>query len=199
MKITAILLASGASTRFGKPKQLIRWRDDFLINSIIEIIYEAGVKELAVILGFAKQDIEPIITTGPKIIENQEWPQGKSASIRLGVKEALSNFSDAVIFFTIDQPFLQPELIKQIIIGAEKLQSAIIAASVGGVPTVPMLFRKDCFEDLLQLEGESGGKDLLNIPGRDAVFIDWEDEKLLMDIDTEEDLRKAVEIDQNDS
>jgi molybdenum cofactor cytidylyltransferase len=108
--------------------------------------------------------------------------------------EFVNPHADAVIFFTIDQPFLTPDLIDTIINLSSKPCASIIATRVEKVITIPMLFRRDCFSRLEKLEGETGGKKLLNDPDLQKEFVDWDDERILVDIDSEADYETALRL-----
>lgn len=188
--ISGILLASGASRRINSTKQLLIFQREYLINYVVNKILESKIEELFVILGYHHDEIANVIDPRPKIVDNPEWKIGKSSSIKMGVKSAEKN-TDGVIFFLVDQPFINKEIINTLINEFQSSIDNIVAPRVNGRLCNPVLFGKKYYEELMDLSGEQGGKEIIN-KAKDVRWIDWEDERLLLDIDTDEDYKNIL-------
>jgi len=194
LKINGVLLASGASRRLGRPKQLLPWQGSVLINKIIDTINNSIIDDLIIVLGYKHDEITTVLDKSHQILINKAWKLGKSEAIKLGLNEIASR-SEAVVFFTIDQPFLSYELIDQIAIMARSSGADIIATRSRGVTTVPMLFKNSTFQALLALEGEQGGKNIFTMPQFKSDVVCWNDERILIDIDTQSSYQRALKAD----
>lgn len=192
MNVYGILLASGASRRLGKPKQLLDWGGKFLINHVIDEILQSKISQLVVVLGANFARIEPIIESHSKIIFNPHWEDGKSTSIKIGLEDVESE-SDATMFFIIDQPFLNWKLINALIQRIDHSSANIVATKINSILTTPMLFKNTYYDQLKSLSGERGGKYVAN-NANDIIHLNWPDERLLLDIDTEEDYVKLLKL-----
>ena len=188
--ISGILLASGASRRFKSSKQLLDWHGRYLINHVVNKILESQIDELFVILGNHYDEIASVIDPRPTIIINNGWQIGKSSSIKMGVISA-GKISDGVIFFLVDQPFINKLIINSLMNNFQKSRDSIIVPRVNGRLCNPVLFGKKYYEKLMGLSGEQGGKEII-YKSQDVIWVDWEDEKLLLDIDTEEDYKNIL-------
>jgi molybdenum cofactor cytidylyltransferase len=188
--ISGILLASGASRRIKSTKQLLIFQRKYLINYVINKILESKIDELFVILGYHHDEIANVIDPRPKIVDNPGWKIGKSSSIKMGVKFAEKN-TDGVIIFLVDQPFINKEIINTLINEFQRSIENIIVPRVNGRLCNPVLFGKKYYEELMDLSGEQGGKVIIN-KAKDIRWIDWEDERLLLDIDTDEDYKNIL-------
>jgi molybdenum cofactor cytidylyltransferase len=187
-QITAILLAAGESRRLGVPKQLLKFKNELLINYILNQIKKAGLSKIKVVLGSRSEVIkQQICITDLEIAVNQDWEEGISSSIRCGLYK-ISAETSAVIFFVVDQPYLDSNLIEKVVEKSCISNKMIIAARVAGYISHPVLFRREIFPKLLETRGDVGGKSVF----KDEImgFVDWHDEKLLLDIDTLEDYEK---------
>ena len=165
-------------------KQLLEWRGEYLINHVVKEILESQIDELFVILGNRYDEIVEVIDPRPKIVNNPGWIIGKSSSIKMGVISA-EKISDGVIFFLVDQPFINKAIINILISEFQNSKDNIIVPRVNGCLCNPVLFGKKYYKKLMDLSGEQGGKEIIN-NANDVRWVDWEDKKLLLDIDTEE-------------
>jgi CTP:molybdopterin cytidylyltransferase MocA len=169
--ITAIILAAGASTRLGEPKQLVRLLGETLLERTIRTAREAGC-EVVVVLGAQTDRIrEQCNLHGARAVINQQWPEGMASSIRAGVQAAEG--SDGVMLMTCDQPAVTAEHLRRLSASGE-----VTASSYAGRRGVPAYFPASSFPSLRQLTGDKGALDLLN----EAAAIDLPGGEL--DIDT---------------
>jgi len=194
-RIGGVLLAAGIAKRLGKPKQLLPWNHTFLINHMIDVIYQSSVQELVVILNNQSKKIQKVIDVQPKILLNNDWVNGKSGSIKIGVEYFLKKNIDGVIIFVVDQPFLSAKLINSEIDLYLKCNCKIVAPFVNGQQCNPVLFDYSVMPKLMTLTGDQGGKTIL--PEINEICrLPSDDERLLLDIDSIEDYQQAKRFNQ---
>ena len=109
--IGAILLAAGASTRMGSPKQLLRWGDTTLIEWEIRELNCAGIVRPIVVLGDNSSQISKAISgLDCTIVVNSEWQRGRATSLSAGARALLeevdsnTNSYQSVVIQNVDQP-----------------------------------------------------------------------------------------------
>jgi len=109
--IGAILLAAGASTRMGSPKQLLKWGDTTLIEWEIRELSCAGIARPVVVLGDNSSEIsEAISGLDCTIVVNSQWQQGRATSLSAGaiaLLEQVDSNTDSyqsVVIQNVDQP-----------------------------------------------------------------------------------------------
>jgi molybdenum cofactor cytidylyltransferase len=86
-----IILAAGASTRMGTPKQLLTYRGCTLIRHMAEVAIASVCQPIAIVLGANGERIKPEISQFPlQIVENQQWQEGMSSSIQVGLEAMLA-------------------------------------------------------------------------------------------------------------
>ena len=192
MNLSIIILAAGGSTRLGKPKQLLKYEGKTLIENCIEsVIMLAPKTQINVVLGAYFFEILPFVQNYEvNILENRNWQNGMSASIKMGVLAGLESNSDAILFLTSDQIFVTKAYLKTLITEFKNNQSKICASIYEQEMGIPMIVPKDFFDDLLRLEGDKGGKFLTKkYPSQTRVIAF---EKGIVDIDTIEDVSKYL-------
>jgi len=189
-KPSALILAAGASTRFGTPKQLAKlWRKTLLQRAIASVP-ASSVRETVVVIGHAASAVRESIDGEPvKVVVNQDYRAGLSSSIRKGVA-SLSPDTPGVLLLLADQPLVTKTLLRGMLeLFAKK--DAILAASAGGVASPPVIFPRRYFDELQALSGDKGAKEVIERHRGELLRVPAAPKKTLADIDTQDDIRAA--------
>ena len=159
----AVILAAGGSLRLGRPKQLMQFRGKTLVRRIVDFAREAGCDPVAVVVGSGKEKIvAELRDSGAMIVENEHWRTGIGSSIRAGVQHLIDNEPlAAIVLLVCDQPFVDAELIKQLLAHRAMSRKAIAASRYGDTVGVPALFDRSCFSELLAIDDEAGAKKII--------------------------------------
>src|SRR3990172_705632 len=105
--ITAIILAAGESKRMGEPKMLMPWGKSTVLQTVISTFQAAGVNDILVVTGGARDKIESLIGKTVQTIFNEDYASGEMLnSIQVGLKEKMREASAALICLG-DQPQIQ--------------------------------------------------------------------------------------------
>lgn len=182
-----IILAAGASSRFGYPKQLVRYHDESLIRYALSVATKI-THHVFVVLGANAALVKKEIENSPvHKIFNNDWEEGMSSSIRCGLHEAIKEnpMLDAVMFMVCDQPYVKTALLQELIAKYEETNKHIVASAYKHTVGTPVLFHKIFFPALLALKGEAGAKKIIaeNMDSTATVTFDLG----YIDIDTKED------------
>lgn len=188
--IGAVILAAGGSLRFGRPKQLLRFRDETLISRAVRAAAEAQCTPIVVVTGDAGDAIRSEIRdTSAVVVENVDWRRGLGTSIGAGMRYLIDS-TDAVAVLTCDQPLVEAAQIAELIAVRKQTGKPIIASGYMNTLGVPALFDRSCFPALLSLPDESGAKSLLIDRPDDVASVPFEDGAI--DIDTPEDFARLL-------
>jgi CTP:molybdopterin cytidylyltransferase MocA len=177
-----IVLAAGASRRFGGVKQLAPLRGRPLLSYAVEAM-SAAVDQVVVVLGHAAQEIAAAVDFGDAtVVVAADWDDGQSASLKRGV--AAAGGAGAVVVTLGDQPFITPRVIAGALDHLEGFDA--VRATYGGVPGHPVVLSRPVMDAVEHLEGDTGARALL---ARFRVRT-WEAGNLCSaaDIDTREEL-----------
>ncbi len=191
-RCAGIILAAGASTRFGSPKQLLDWKGKSFVRQVAETALQAGLWPVVVVTGFHAAEVESTLSGLPvKIILNSNFQQGQSASIKTGLSALPHNIGSA-IFLLADQPQIPVDVIRALVESHTNEMQAIVAPLVlEDRRANPVLFDRDTFPDLMQLTGDIGGRAIFS--KYKVEYIPWHDDVLLIDVDNPEDYQRLVE------
>lgn len=184
----AIILAAGASTRMGRPKQALLVGGRPMVVRAAEAALAAGAWPVVVVLGAHATVLRPLLARQPVLtIENSAWAEGMASSIRtgIGVLQQFSRTLEAVLLAVCDQPGFSAEVIGQLVAARQATGRPIAAARYGGRQGVPALFGQDYFAVLAALTGEAGARSLLNDQADRVAAVDLP--QLAEDLDTPQD------------
>jgi molybdenum cofactor cytidylyltransferase len=160
-----VILAAGASTRLGKPKQLLQYEGKSLIERITQIALEVVKEPVVVVLGAHSDLIGPHISHMPvSVVYNPDWTGGIGSSIRKGLRKVLdlSPQLDSVVFAVCDQPHVSHELFADIINTRIKTNKPIVACSYGDTLGTPVLFSKPYFGEVMRLKNNEGARKIIH-------------------------------------
>jgi CTP:molybdopterin cytidylyltransferase MocA len=163
----AVVLAAGAATRFGSPKQRL------LLPGVLARLLEAPVDEVVVVAGAF-----PLELDGARVVTCPDWERGPGASLRCGLA-ALDAEAEAAVVVLADGPDLAPEAVSRVLDAWRTSSAPLVAASYRGSRGHPIVVARELWkavpdEGLRAFEPELVPCDDLGAPG---------------DVDTPEDLR----------
>jgi molybdenum cofactor cytidylyltransferase len=194
-RCAGIILAAGESNRFGETKQLLDWKGKPFVRHVAETALQAGLGPVMVVTGFHAADVESALNGLPvNIVQNPEYQQGQSTSIRAGI-QALTPLPlvGSAIFLLADQPQIPMDVIRALVESHGQNMQPILAPLVLEERRAnPVLFDRDTFRDLMQLTGDIGGRGIFD--KHRVEYLPWHDDILLFDIDKPEDYQRLKEM-----
>lgn len=196
--LTGIVLAAGASTRMGRPKQLLPLGGRPLLQRTLDQAAAACLDELILVLGHRAAEIRDALDLPDpsrcRVVVNEHYRAGQAGSLRRGLRSADPAAAAAAILLG-DQPLVTAGLIDRVVrayreAGARAARPMYVGAGGERVPGHPVLLDRSTWAELERLGGDRGARDLL------AAHPDWLCEIPLgddppLDVNTEEDWRRA--------
>jgi molybdenum cofactor cytidylyltransferase len=178
MRTAAVILAAGASTRFGSRKQDLRINGRRMIDILAGTAVDAGLDPVIAVVppGFS---VPPSVTA----IFNGVPEEGISRSLRLGL-EAVPVESEAALILLGDEPLVEPGTLREVV-NASEADGTVVATRSGDRIGPPVLLRRGAFELVDRTHGDEGlGRMLRSMPGLEVVDLP----RRPLDVDTEADL-----------
>jgi len=173
MSAAAILLAAGSSSRLGRPKQLLEFQRETLIERAVRLAQEAGANPLLVVLGAHHEEIWAAVSKKNVVpVINGAWSQGIATSIHAGVRalEGLVPDISGALILTCDQPFLTADHLRALLESFRtQATPCCVASTYAGTRGIPAVFPRSAFVDLYALRGDQGARLLFRDPSRTAV------------------------------
>jgi molybdenum cofactor cytidylyltransferase len=192
--LSGIILAAGASTRMGRPKQLLPLGDRCVLQHVVDAAVASCLDEIIVVLGHCAEEIRKTLHLPAhrviRVVVATYYTQGQSASLRAGLRAASPQARAAAILLG-DQPRVTSPLIDKIAGEYLNSKSAIARpvytdADGGRVPGHPVFLARRIWPEIEKLEGDQGARTLIDAYPQWVSEIPIEGEPPV-DIDTAED------------
>ena len=191
-RVAALVLAAGASSRMGRPKQLLDWEGRPLVRAAAEVALAARLDPLRVGGGGAQTAVaDALAGLSLRIISNPEYAAGQSTSLRAGIA-ALGQDADAVVVLLGDQPFVTAAIVQQLVAEWHASAAMIVAPTYAGQRGNPVLFARAVFPELLAVQGDQGARAVLAADRARLRLVAFDDPRPLADIDTPEDYERLL-------
>ncbi|MBW2117254.1 MAG: nucleotidyltransferase family protein [Deltaproteobacteria bacterium] len=187
-RVAGIILAAGASTRMGKPKQLLPVHGQTLLGLIIDEALKSDLDKVFLVLGHHAEEIRAALGKTPnhpklKVIENSLYKKGISTSIRAGLSKAEEDH-DNVMILLADMPHIDARLINLLLQRFLKSCLPLGAVSIKGKRSHPVIFGRKLYHELHQLKGDVGARELFLRYGEQVCLVEPEGFYDDRDIDT---------------
>ena len=188
--VSAILLAAGAGSRFGGEKLLATYGGRPLIEASLSTLADAPVEETVVVVGDGARRIrEACEPYGFEVVENSDWAEGISTSVKAGLR-ALGPRARAAIVLLADQPLVGAGAVERLLAAFEE-GARVAAATYGGELRNPVLFTREVWPLLMtELSGDEGARSFLRRHPELVRRVACDGVGDPADVDTAEDLRR---------
>ena len=163
LRVGAVLLAAGTGSRMGGvAKSLIRLQGVPLINRQLIALSGAGVDEVVVVTGYARDAVEASVSSFPvTLAHNADFALGQQSSVRVGLQALRGNF-DAVLVVLADQPLLGAADLTELIAAFKKRPAGhVVVPVVDGQRGNPIVMDDVALADILASDTNLGCRHLV--------------------------------------
>lgn len=177
----SVLLAAGASSRLGKPKQLLQSGGESLLRRSARLAVEAGCSPNIVVLGaFAGIFRLELDGLAVEILINPDWRTGMGSSLSVAMNRMLKRevVPGAALLLVCDQPDISAELMRALITKQAADENPIVASRYTGragreILGVPSVFGSAFFPELAAVQGDQGARGVLVRHAAETGYVDF--------------------------
>lgn len=188
---TAIILAAGASVRFGTDKKAIPFANTTLLQYTVKL-YALVFSKLLVVLRERANTLPDSLPSHAEIVFATEAQFGISQSLRAGVLHAMSE--PWLVVGLMDMPYVRVKTLECLANRMENTTAAVVRPRFQRRYGNPVGFKQECFSHLCELSGDQGARPLFESGEFNVEALNVDDQGILFDIDTPEQLQKFDEI-----
>lgn len=205
--IVGVLLAAGTGSRFdagvesspnGESKLLADLDGQPIVAHAARTLTESSLDAAVAVVGHEQAAVERAVPEKIETVANPNYRQGQSTSVRRGIAAARERDADAVLFALGDMPRVEVETVDAILreyrestdsgTSDASQHPGIVAPRYDGQRGNPVLFDSRYFDALANVEGDRGGRNLLE--SEPVTWVEVEDAGIHRDVDTPADLRE---------
>lgn len=186
LKVAAVVLAAGSSTRMGRNKLLLDLGGETIVRRAVRAAVGAGVDQVVVVLGHEEPRVRAELAGLPCTpVVNPDHAEGAGTSVRTGVRQVAAE-ADAVVVVLADMPFVTATMIATLVERHQATGAPLVVSHYGDVQAPPTLYARALFVELLSIPGERCAKQVVRRHEQEAVVVAWPVDAL-RDIDVPED------------
>ena len=192
-EVSAVVLAAGFSRRMGRDKLTLPLEGGTVLGETLRKLAPAGVRETIVVLNPASAvSREQLGRLGVKVVVNEKSHRGIATSLQAGLA-AVAPGSQGVIFVLGDQPLIPTAAYQRLLESYRRRLPQVAYPVYRGRRGNPVIFDRRCWSQLLELEGDRGGRQLFSgIPSEEILAVAMEGEEVLLDLDTPGDYEQML-------
>lgn len=190
VKIGAVVLAAGLSRRMGAPKLLLPWGERKVLEHVVVMLWEAGIKSIEVVTGGYREQVENLLKALSfpiQWVHNPEFAEGEMiSSLKVGLTHLPQDLEAALIVLG-DQPQIQQDVITQLVKRYTEQKSLLVVPSYQMRRGHPWLVDRRLWSELITLPAEQTLRDFLARHADEIDYLVVNTPSVIQDLDTPED------------
>ncbi|MXX93573.1 MAG: nucleotidyltransferase family protein [Chloroflexi bacterium] len=193
MSVEAILLAAGESSRMGKPKALLDWFGESLVNAQICSLIEGGIDRVIVVTGAHHEEISRSVqpASNTVTVNNAEWVLGKTTSIKAGLSK-LSPNCETIVLLAVDQP--RPSWVVERALNSHRDSGRMVTSPrYSGHGGHPLFFDASLLQELSDISEEREGvREIMKRYDQEMNRVYFDNPIVRFDLNTPDDYKAAL-------
>jgi molybdenum cofactor cytidylyltransferase len=205
--VSAVVLAAGMSTRMGRNKLLLNFRDKPLVVHAVDTLLASKAGEIIVVLGHESEKVwdqlethANLVSNGDqgvrvRLVKNPDYRDGLSTSVRTGV-QAVSPEAKAIMIYLADQPLLEAGDVDRIIAAfaaAKAEKKTIVVPFFKGERGNPVILDASLRDSILGIAGDVGCKGVIKRYPEKVYAIEMENDHVVRDVDDSQAYERLLE------
>ena len=194
--LAAIILSAGASSRMGRPKALLPYREGTFLEHLIQVTRHPQIGVTRVVLGAGADEISSITKLDPsQIVLNHNWEQGQLSSVCAGIRSLKNVETDGIILCPVDHPLVSAALVSELVEKFYSKQKLIVLPTYHGRRGHPAIFSNALFTELLAAPANKGARAVVWAHAAGVLEVPTEEEGVILNINNPDMLRQVMEAD----
>ena len=191
LRVAAVVLAAGASTRMGENKLFLRVDGETLLRRTVTRAATAGLDPVIVVVGFERERAERELVGLPcRAVFNPRHAEGQHTSFRAGIA-AMPEEAAAAVVLLVDMPRVTAGMIGTLVERYRETRAPLVVSDYAGVSAPPTLYDRSLFPEILAMQGDGCGRQIVKRHRDEASAVPWPAERLA-DLDAPADLAHAL-------
>jgi CTP:molybdopterin cytidylyltransferase MocA len=185
--MAGLVLAAGGGSRMGRPKALVRWDGELLVERAARLLAAGGCAPVVAVLGAGAAEVRATADLpGVVLVDNPDWRTGMGSTLRVGLTELRD--ADAVVVTLVDTPLLGTEAVRRLVAAGAAGAEAAVATYSGAWGHPVLLSAAVAAEVGAAAGGDEGARAWLRMHPQRVRTVPCDGTGNPLDVDVPEDL-----------
>jgi molybdenum cofactor cytidylyltransferase len=181
--LAAVILSAGASSRMGRPKALLPYREGTFLEHLIQVTRHPRIGETRVVVGAGAEEICRVAKLDASVtVLNPNWEHGQLSSVCAGLRSLSKCRTDGIILCPVDHPLLSGRLIGDLVESFYANKKAIVLPTYKGRRGHPVIFSSALYGELLAAPPDKGARAVVWAHAADVLEVFTEEEGVVLNI-----------------
>jgi nicotine blue oxidoreductase len=191
--LAAIILSAGASSRMGRPKALLPYRESTFLEHLFEVAHHPRIGWTRVVLGAGADEIRKNANLDPSVVVlNPDWEQGQLSSIWAGLRSLEGVETEGIVVCPVDHPLVSASLVAELVEQFYRSRKAIVLPTYKGRRGHPAIFSSALYGALLAAPVDKGARSVVWAHAADVLEVPTAEEGIVLNINDPNMLRHAL-------
>lgn len=191
--LAAVILSAGASSRMGRPKALLPYREGTFLEHLIQVTRHPRVGVTRVVLGAGADVIRSLGKLDPSmVVLNLAWEQGQLSSIWAGLRSLEGSETDGIILCPVDHPLVSARLVSDLVERFYEDGKSIVLPTYKGRRGHPVIFSSALYADLLAAPADKGARSVVWAHAGEVLEVPTDEEGVVLNLNDPDMLKRAI-------
>ena len=192
--LAALILSAGASSRMGRPKALLPYREGTFLEHLIQVTRHSRIGVTRIVLGAGAETIRTAAKLDPSLVVlNPKWEKGQLSSICAGIRSLDGIDTEGIVLCPVDHPLVSARLVSELVERFYQEKKKIVLPTYKGRRGHPAIFSSALFGELLAAPTDMGARAVVWAHAPDVLEIPTEEEGVVLNLNDPDMLKRAVE------
>jgi molybdenum cofactor cytidylyltransferase len=196
--LAAVILSAGASSRMGRPKALLPYREGTFLEHLIDVTRHPRIAVTRIVLGAGAEDIQSAAKLDRSlIVVNSDWEKGQLSSICAGIRSLEGISTDGMVLCPVDHPLVSARLVSDLVERFYAENKAIVVPTYDSRRGHPAIFSSALYAELLAAPLDKGARAVVWAHAADVLEVPTDEEGVVLNINDPQMLRHVTEPGRN--
>ncbi len=192
--LAAVILSAGASSRMGRPKALLPYREGTFLEHLIEVTRHPRVGVTRIVLGAGAENIRTTAKLDPTLVVlNPLWEQGQLSSICAALRNLEGITTEGIVLCPVDHPLVSARLVSELVDKFYQENKAIVLPTYKGRRGHPAIFSSALYAELLAAPVEMGARAVVWTHAADVLEVPTDEEGVILNLNDPDMLKRVTE------
>lgn len=198
--LASVILSAGASSRMGKPKALIPYRESTFLEHLLAASQHPRVGVTRIVLGAGAEEIRTYAKLDHSlVIVNPDWEQGQLSSISAGIRSLAGTNTDGILLCLVDHPLVSARLIGTLIDKFYENRKLIALPTYNARRGHPAIFSSALYGELLSAPPDKGARAVVWAHAADILEVPTDEEGVVLNINDPDMLGRTLGVQNGES